>query len=295
VNAAGGAPGGDAISKGLVDLRNTCERLDPKKQNLLAPSKILGVIPFGNRIKKYFQGFQSAQSHINAIVESLLSGKDELLRDNAAIEQERSEMWSLMGKLEQYIYLCKKIDAEISAQIAAVERTDPERAKELKENALFYARQKVTDLLTQMAVNVQGYLALDLIKKNNLELIKGVDRARTTTISALRTAVIVASALANQKLALDQIDALKDTTGNMIASTSEMLRTQSGEVFRQASEPAVDVAKLQAAFDNIYATIDSIDAYKAQALGAMSQTVDALGSQVDKAKSVLARAARNER
>ncbi len=289
VNAAAKADGRDTISKGLVDLRNTCERLDPKKQNLLAPNRLLGVLPFGNKIKAYFQGYQSAQSHINAIMESLLSGKDELLRDNASIEQERAEMWTLMGKLEQYIYLCKKIDAEISARVAGLENTDPQRAKELKENALFYARQKVTDLLTQMAVNVQGYMALDLIKKNNLELIKGVDRARTTTLSALRTAVIVASALGNQKLALDQINALKDTTGNMIASTSELLRTQSAQIFQQASDPTVDVAKLQTAFDNIYATIDSIDSYKAQALGAMSQTVDALSGQVEKAKAILAR------
>ncbi len=292
VSVAAGASGQDTISKGLIDLRNTCERLDPKNQNLLAPSRLLGVLPFGNRIKSYFQGYQSAQSHINAIMDSLLSGKDELLRDNASIEQERAQMWALMGKLEQCVYLCKKIDAEVSAQIAVVEASDPQRAKELKENALFTARQKVTDLLTQMAVNVQGYMALDLIKKNNLELIKGVDRARTTTLSALRTAVIVASALGNQKLALDKINALKETTGNMIAATSEMLRTQSGQIFEQASDPTVDVAKLQTAFDNIYATIDSIDAYKVQALGAMSQTVDALSGQVEKAKSVLGRESR---
>jgi uncharacterized protein YaaN involved in tellurite resistance len=198
-------------------------------------------------------------------------------------------MWELMGKLEQCVYLCKKLDAEISAQIAAVESSDPERAKHLKENVLFYARQKVTDLLTQMAVNVQGYMALDLIKRNNLELVKGVDRARTTTLSALRTAVIVSSALGNQKLALDRINALKETTGSMIASTSEMLRAQSGEIFQQASDPTIEVAKLQSAFDNIYATIDTIDAYKVQSLDAMSKTVDALTDQVQKAKAVLQR------
>ena len=290
VNAASGAGKGQAtISKGLIDLRNTCEQLDPKNQNLLAPNRLLGMLPFGNRIKSYFQGYQSAQTHLNAIMESLLAGKDELLRDNAAIEQERAEMWELMGKLEQCVYLCKKLDAEISAQIAAVESSDPERAKHLKENVLFYARQKVTDLLTQMAVNVQGYMALDLIKRNNLELVKGVDRARTTTLSALRTAVIVSSALGNQKLALDRINALKETTGSMIASTSEMLRAQSGEIFQQASDPTIEVAKLQSAFDNIYATIDTIDAYKVQSLDAMSKTVDALTDQVQKAKAVLQR------
>ncbi len=45
--------------------------------------------------------------------------------------------------------------------------------------------------MTQLAVAVQGYMALDLIRRNNLELIRGVDRAQTTTVAALRTAVIV--------------------------------------------------------------------------------------------------------
>lgn len=99
VNAMAQGPNGQnsAISKGLVDLRNTCEKLDPKNRDLLAPSRLLGIIPFGNRLKTYFQSYQSAQSHLNSIMNSLLSGKDELLRDNASIEQERAEMWGLMG------------------------------------------------------------------------------------------------------------------------------------------------------------------------------------------------------
>src|SRR3546814_3938459 len=72
-----------------------------------------------------------------------------------------------------------------------------------------------------MAVTVQGYLALDLVKKNNVELVKGVDRASTTTVSALRTAVTVAQALTNQKLVLEQITALNTTTANIIDSTGE--------------------------------------------------------------------------
>ena len=42
------------------------------------------------------------------------------------------------------------------------------------------------------------------------------------------------------------------------------------------------------------ATIDAIDTYKVQALGAMSRTVDALESQVDRAKTALARSSRND-
>ncbi|MGH7709146.1 MAG: toxic anion resistance protein [Vulcanimicrobiaceae bacterium] len=279
---------GSKVAQGLVELRNTCEKLDPKRQQLLSPRRLLGVVPFGSRIKSYFRGYQSAQDQINGIMTSLMEGKDDLLRDNASIEHERAAMWTLMGSLEKYIYLGKRLDGELSRRIDSIEATDPERAKRIKEQVLFYTRQKVTDLLTQMAVNVQGYMALDLIERNNLELIKGVDRARTTTLSALRTAVIVASALSSQRLALDRVNALKATTGNMIAATSEMLKSQSADIFAQASDPAIDVARLQSAFDNVYATIDLIDAYKIQSLDAMQQTMNALGSQVDKATARLA-------
>lgn len=276
------------ISKGLIDLRNTVEDLDPSKQgDLFQPRKLLGLIPFGSKLEAYFEGYQSAQTHLNAIINTLYHSKDELQQDNASIDQEKAQMWALMQKIEQYIYLAKKLDAALTARIATIETSDPQRAKVLKEEVLFYTRQKETDLLTQMAVNLQGYMALDLVKRNNTELVKGVDRATTTTVSALRTAVIVAQALANQKLVLDQITALNTTTGNMIESTSQMLKEQSGQVYQQAASSTVSVEQLQKAFDNIYATLDMISDYKIKALDSMQQTVDSLSAQVAKAKTYL--------
>jgi uncharacterized protein YaaN involved in tellurite resistance len=155
---------------------------------------------------------------------------------------------------------------------------------------LFSVRQKLQDLMTQLAVSVQGYLALDVIRKNNVELIRGVDRATTTTVSALRTAVIVAQALSDQKLVLDQITALNTTTSNLIESTSVLLRQQSGAINEQAASSTVDIARLQAAFDNIYATMDEIDGFKLQALDNMAKTVDALSAQVQKSQAYINRA-----
>ena len=217
-----------------------------------------------------------------------------MLFRSAAIEQEKANMWSLMQKLEQFVYLGKKLDAEVEARLMALDATDPERAKILREDVLFYTRQKVQDLLTQMAVNVQGYLALDLIKKNNVELIKGVDRATTTTVAALRTAVVVAQALANEKLVLDQVRALNATTTGMIESTSMMLKQQSAGIQEQASAATVDVAKLSAAFQNIYDAMDSVATYKQAALGSMQQTVTSLEGEVRKAQTYLDRTRTDE-
>jgi uncharacterized protein YaaN involved in tellurite resistance len=275
---------GSAIGKGLIDLRQRIDELNPAKQgDLFQPRKLLGIIPFGNKMEDYFDKYHSAQSHINGILEGLADGKDELLRDNVSIEQEKVELWNSMQRLEQYVYIGKQLDTKLSERVIEIEASDPEKARIVKEELLFYTRQKVTDLLTQLAVSVQGYLALDMIRKNNLELMKGVDRASTTTISALRTAVMVAQALNNQKLVLEQIKALNTSTENMIVATSEMLKTQSAEIHQQASSSMIGVEKLQQAFDNVFATMDMVSDYKVKALDAMKQTVEVLSTQVERA------------
>jgi uncharacterized protein YaaN involved in tellurite resistance len=123
---------------------------------------------------------------------------------------------------------------------------------------------------------------------------KGVDRATTTTVSALRTAVIVAQALANQKLVLDQISALNTTTGNLIASTSEMLRDQSAAIHQQAASSTIDIAQLQKAFANIYQTMDTIADFKTKALASMQTTVDSLGQEITKSRTYLDRVRNQE-
>ena len=279
------------IGKDLTELRKTVEDLDPgKRGNLLSKRKLFGIIPMGSKARSYFAGYQSAQSHIAAILDRLKSGKDELLRDNAAIDQERKNLWQTMGRLEQMIYVAKTLDAKLEARAAELDATDPEKAKAIRESALFYTRQRVTDLLTQMAVTVQGYLALDLVKKNNVELMKGVDRASTTTVSALRTGVTVAQAMTNQKLVLDQITALNTTTAGVIDSTGEMLRSQTGEIHRQAASSTIPLETLKRAFENVYATMDEIDEFKQNALGSMKQTVDLLEEEVQKSRGYIARA-----
>jgi uncharacterized protein YaaN involved in tellurite resistance len=276
------------IGADLTELRRTVEALDPKEAT--KTRKILGIIPFGNRVDRYFDKYRSSQTHISKILSSLGNGKDELLMDNAAIDTERANLWKTMHKLEQMVHISKSLDQQLEDKANEFDATDPAKAKAIRETALFYTRQRTTDLLTQMAVTVQGYLALDLVKKNNVELVKGVDRASTTTVAALRTAVTVAQAMTNQKLVLEQVTALNTTTAGMIDSTGEMLRTQTGAIHEQAASSTIPLETLQRAFQNIYDTMDQIDQFKLQALTNMKQTVDTLGTEVEKSKGYIARA-----
>nr|WP_086491525.1 toxic anion resistance protein [Novosphingobium panipatense] len=279
------------VGADLAELRRTVEDLDPStKGDLLSRRKIFGIIPMGSKLRNYFDSYSSAQGHISAILARLQGGKDELLMDNAAIDVERQNLWAAMGKLEQMIFMSKALDETLEQKANDLDHTDPAKAKAVRESALFYVRQRTQDLLTQMAVSVQGYLALDLVKKNNVELIKGVDRASTTTVGALRTAVTVAQAMANQKLVLDQITALNTTTARIIDGTGQMLKDNTARIHEQAANSTIPLETLSRAFQNIYDTMDSIDTFKMQALDSMKQTVQSLEGEVTKSKAYIARA-----
>ena len=279
------------VGANLAELRRTVEELDPgKKGNLSTGRKILGIIPFGNSLKSYFTSYQSAQGHIQSVLGHLASGKDELLMDNAAIDVERQNLWKAMGDLEQMIHISRTLDGKLEDKANELDHSDPAKAKAIRESALFYVRQRTQDLLTQMAVTVQGYLALDLVKKNNVELVKGVDRASTTTVGALRTAVTVAQAMTNQRLVLQQITALNETTADMIDSTGKLLREQTGRIHEQAASSTIPMETLQRAFQNIYDTMDNIDTFKLKALDSMKQTVETLTGEVEKSRAYIARA-----
>ena len=292
VNKGGAFSTTSQVSNTLRDLRRQVEQLDPSKAT--GARRLLGVIPFGDKLRDYFRRYESAQSHMNAILTALYQGQDELRRDNAALEQEKVHLWETMQRLAQYVYVAEHLDASMTAKVKDIKTHDPQRAEALERDVLFYVRQKHQDLLTQLAVSIQGYLAIDVVRKNNLELIKGVDRATTTTVAALRTAVIVAQALANQRLVLDQITALNTTTSNLIQSTSELLASQTVAINEQAASSTIGVDRLQAAFANIYQTMDAIDTFKSQALSSMQTTIDTLTGEIQKSQAYVERARRNE-
>ena len=281
------------VASTLQELRQQITELDPSRADLKGVKRLIKWMPGGNKVDAYFNRYATAESHLKAITRALAEGQDELRRDNAYIEVYHGEMWKNMGKLKEWNELLEQMDEAISDKLEAANIAgNTELAKVLENDALFAVRQRRMDIQTQIAVALQGYLALELVQKNNKELIRGIDRAQTTTMAAMQTAVVVATALNVQERVLTQLTALNSTTSNFIEGTSERLKNQGAQIQQQASTSMLEVDKLENAFKNVIEAMDAIDGFKAQANQNFSQTIIALETQVKGAQQYLERSHR---
>ncbi|MBO4352424.1 MAG: toxic anion resistance protein [Eggerthellaceae bacterium] len=271
-----GKQGGDTgeVAKSLEDLAIKMRDLDPRGIDFAKGSRAGKLF---NPVRRYFERYKTADIVIASIVKSLDTGKDMLHNDNVTLELEEVQMRELTKQLNQQIEIGLDLDAYLSQAIEQAKASgtaDPDRIRFVEEEVLFPLRQKITDFQQLQLVNQQGIVSMNVLRRNNSELIRAVDRAEHVTVSALRVAVTVAGALYNQRIVLDKVQALNETTNAMISSTAQMLKEQGTEIQTTAGESNISVETLQQSFADTLQALDDISNYKQAALPRIRQTID---------------------
>ena len=267
---------GGQVATSLIDLKMTVEDLDPAQVDLEAGfvTRLLGYLPgVGTPLKRYFSRFENASTSIDAIINSLEAGREQLKRDNMILTDDQQAMRDLTKKLEKTVKLGQLIDKRLQDALDTELTQDSPNYKFISEELLFPLRQRIQDLQQQLIVNQQGYLTTEMIVRNNKELMRGVNRALHTTVSALQVGITLALALANQKIVLEKVQAINETTENLIAGTAKRLRTQGAEIQKQASATTLNMDVLKQSFADITAALDDISTFRQNALPQMAENI----------------------
>lgn len=271
---------GSVVVDSLAKLNREMKELDPSAINFNKDGFFGKMF---NPVRSYFQRYEKADDQIQGILESLENGKRALVHDNTTLEIEQAALRDLTQKLGKQVALGMDMDTAVERALeqAQVSNEDPEKIKYIQDEVLFPLRQKVMDLQQMQAVNQQGYFAMEIVRRNNKELIRAVERAQHVTVSALRTAVTVASALYNQKIVLDKVKLINETTNNLIKSTSVMLKQQGADIQQQAMEANISVETLKEAFRNTFEALDAVDSYKQKALPMLKAQLESFREMAD--------------
>jgi uncharacterized protein YaaN involved in tellurite resistance len=285
--AHGGEDAGD-VGENLVQLQMQIKDLDPSPMSFTKKG-ILGR--FFNPIRKYFAKYEKADAAISDIIKSLDAGAKILKNDNATLLTEEQQLTAITKQIQRDAEMGRMMDEALEQQIANAELQggDPEKIRFVREEILVPLRQRVMDMHQMIVINQQGIVSMNVISRNNRELINGVDRAKNVTVTALRTAVTVAGALYNQKVMIQKIQALTETTENISASTSRMLREQDTEIQRQAMESTVSADTLKRAFADALTALEDINTFRENALPQMQNTIMQFSEMAAEGNEVIAR------
>lgn len=272
--------------KAISSMRSLFDDLNPAKQgDLFSPTKFLGIpIPFGNKLVSYLRRYQSAETQLGAIQGEIMAAKDEVAKDVAEMGLARQQMWGAMEKLEAAAHFIRQLDEKLSQHIESMKSTDPERARTLEQEVLYYVRQNLGDLLAAQALAINAYNVMGELRKTGRETINGCDRIMTLGMAALSVAVTLARATGNQIATQKMLEGSKQEIENLIASTGQALNTHVEMTTKFSSNPMLGVQTLQSMFNKTFEAMDKMEKYRTEALGTMQQNNQMLRDEITKAQ-----------
>lgn len=272
----------------IQEMRKHLDTLDPGKAgDLLSQNKILGIIPFGNKLKTYFRRFQSVGTQLQTSLRQIYAARDDMQRDAVEIEAARAKLWEALQKLKSAARFAEQLDTGLSQRVAALKATDAERAKALEQEVQYYARQNLQDMLTQQAVSVNGYLSLDVLKKTCREMVIGCERVATTGMSALAVAQTVARATGNQIKVMSMLAGVNATIENLIAESGKQLNNHAERAAQFGSNPLLGIERMKEMFDLTFKAMDTMDNFRTKAIEVMGQNNAVMREQLKRAEGYL--------
>jgi len=262
------------VAMGLMELNREMKELDPSRIMSVINKGVVGKLT--RPIRNYFARFEKADKIIANIVSALNNGKKTLQNDNRTIEMEKNALWELTVKIKKEIEMASMMNEVLTERLHEAEMNftvEPEKISFIRDEMLFPLTQTLKAMYEMLLINQQAVVTMEIIQRTNRFLISGVERAQNVTVTALRTAVTAAESLYNQKVVINMLGSLNETTGNIIAATSEMLRMNVRDTADLSTKTSIEIGKLKSAFENTMGALEDISTFRQKALPAMQANI----------------------
>ena len=241
---------GNSIEENISDLYKKIKELDPSTVQFSMRNKF-----FNNPTKKYFNKVKREEAFIGMILENLEKEREILNRDNITLEIEINNLQEVIKKLDVEYQNGTLLKNEIKEKM---NENDENRASFYIQNVIEPLEKKLFDIKQMALIKEQSMLALEIIRRNNKEIIRNLDRIKNVTIVALNTAVVVAKSLFNQKLVLNKIQMIEKGTEGLIKGTAKVLKEDGENIYNTAINTRPEET-LKTAFMEVFETLSNVD------------------------------------
>ena len=248
------------LPRQLVELQTKINELSPSKNTGGIFNKLLSIFDKNKPLQNYLNKFKSGEELITNIITRLENGKKLLENDNKEMEAARKKLIETKNSLEKKI---EKMEELIQVL----------KEKNVEDEVIFELNVKLQDLMQLLAVAQNSIASIELLIKNNKELINGVNRTINVTTTALKVGVTIYVALQNQKDVIDAKKAVDETTSNLILENSKMLREQGVEIHKAAYDVTLDINKLEESIRNVNQAAEEVKNFKIEALPKVEENI----------------------
>ena len=280
------------VAKSLIDLKVNVDRINPNRYKLLSPGgvgRMFAWIPgVGITVNRYFTMWQSSGSVIDSVVMQIREGAKELIRDNETLRADQAEMRAAIIRQQKVIQTLMLVNEKLTVKIEQMEAGSEDR-RFMEEEILFALRQRIGDLQTSLAVNQQGVMSYEFVIRTNRELVRGAKRCETITVRALEIAVVLAMALVKQRMVLKSIQAVDQTTAELMVANSQQLKTQGSEVFKMSANQSISMETLRQVYANLDSAFDEMARFKQEALPIMAKRMSDMSLMAAEAQKKIER------
>ena len=238
---------GSSIEENIDKLNKKIKELNPTNVDFSIQKRVLF-----NPTKKYFNKIKQEEGLIAILIQKLEEEKEILNRDNITLELEIEQLRKLIEQINKEYEKGEDLKKDINAIIdkAKIEN-DKDKEQFYLQNVLIPLERKLFDIKQMAVVKEQSILAFEIIRRNNKQIIRNLEKIKNVTIEALNTAVIVAKSLYNQKLVLKKIEMIEKGTSDLFKGTAKSLKSQSKEIEKMSRPQDLLKNVFNKAFDTL--------------------------------------------
>lgn len=233
--------------------------LDPSKNTGL--SKLFGG--FRAEARKFVNRYDKMSTSIEKIIDSLEKSKVQLIRDITMLDVMYVKNLEHLKQLDIFIMAGTLKIQELNGKVLpalreqAARTADAMDAQKVKDAMDLINRfeKKIHDLKLTRMISIQTAPQIRLIQSNDQMLVERIQSSILNTIPLWKNQIVISITLLRQQDALKLQKSVTDSTNDLLAKNSELLKTGSIQVARENERGIVELETLKKVNTDLVATL----------------------------------------
>ena len=229
-----------------------------------------GVMGWFRKKKKDLDTFNrqyaSAESNVNAIVETLEGEQNTLLKDVVLLDNMFDSNSSYFKELTMYILAGKKkLEEEQKGKLAELQKIAKESglaedAQKANDYAALCDRfdKKLHDLELTRTVSLQMAPQIRMIQNNDVLMSEKITSIVNNTIPLWKNQMVLALGMHHAEEALKAEQAVTDLTNQLIKENAEKLKTGTIEIAKESERGIIDLESVKFANEQLIESLDEV-------------------------------------